>query len=644
MINVNSSEFNYTYNGRVFFPYSVATLVSHVLTNSKIKENFKFAKTFISRSSVDEYIQECKNSDILLCSCYVWNWEITTYLAENVKKINPNCLIIFGGPQAPDLTDGFFKKYPFVDIIVHGEGEQTLEEILESYLNGKDFSNIAGLETKDFKTGLRPRMDNLNIVPSPYLSNLIWDLTEKIEGMKYMAIWETNRGCPYQCTFCDWGSLTYTKLRNYSDDRLMKEIEWFADNKVEFVHCADANFGIFQKRDLEIAKKLKEQKILKGYPLGFRLTWAKFSSEKIIPIAKELQDVGLLTAVTLAVQSLDPSTLDIIKRENIKFDKFSELTKVFNQNQIPTYTEIIRGLPGETLESFKRGLEIMSKTQISTTYIYNCVVMPNAPMNNPEYRKFYQIEVVRSPIYLSHSSIHSREMQEYEDFIISASSFSVDDFKEMHIWSWFMQTFHTFGILDMILEFYSKLHGLSFIQFYESFYNFCKQHNSIFAREFNVMLQHTENGCKGGGWSYFDSNLGEIFWAIEEGTWLHLVENGNDLKRDILLFLNHLENKYSLHTDLTLIKDLIAFQIFLLTTRDDKRETKIMTFNNSWKEFFTSELPLKKEKTTYFFKNPVQESDYVKWGFETIWWGRPQKKFKFSPENLELSQNTEIRI
>ncbi|QLH10219.1 hypothetical protein [Nitrosarchaeum sp. AC2] len=93
-----------------------------------------------------------------------------------------------------------------------------------------------------------------------------------------------------------------------------------------------------------------------------------------------------------------------------------------------------------------------------------------------------------------------------------------------------------------------------------------------------------------------------------------------------------------------LLEDLITFQIFLLTTRDDKRETKTMIFNHSWKDFFVSESPLKNEETMYFFKNPVQELDYVKWGFETIWWGRPQKKFKFSPENLELSQNTEIQI
>ncbi|MBM2818968.1 MAG: radical domain protein [Nitrosarchaeum sp.] len=642
MYKVNSCEFNYIYNGRVFLPYSIASLVSHVKTNSQIEQNFHFEKTFISRAKVDEYVKLCHDTDILLCSCYVWNWEITVYLAEQIKKFNPECLIIFGGPQVPDLADGFFKKYPFVDIIVHGEGEKTLEEILEFYMNKQDFSKIDGLETKDFKTSLRTRMNDLNVVPSPYLSNLIWDLTEKSEGQKFMAIWETNRGCPYQCTFCDWGSLTYTKLRNYSDERLMKEIEWFADNKIEFIHCADANFGIFQKRDFLIAKKMKEEKLKKGYPIGFRLTWAKFSSEKIIPIAQELQKADLLTPVTLSVQSLDETTLEIIKRENIKFDKFSELAEVFRQNNIPTYTEIIRGLPGETIESFKKGLETIAKTQISTTYIYNCVVMPNAPMNYPEYRKQYQIQVGRSPIYLAHSSIHDREMNEYEDFALSTSSYSKNDFKEMHIWSWFMQAFQTFGILDHVQKFYEKMHDVSFIQFYEVFHEFCKSGNSIFSREFEIMEKHTENGIAGKGWSYFDENLGEIFWAIEEGTWLHLVENGNDLKNEILHFLNFFEKKNQLKTDSELQTDLVNFQIFLLTTRDDTREIKQMTFKNYWHEFFQSDSPLKNQEISYFFKNPVQENDYVKWGFEAIWWGRSQRKFKSDPRSIKILENKPI--
>ena len=72
------------------------------------------------RDNLEENIQECRDSDILLCACYVWNWEITIQLAREVKKINPNCLVIFGGPQIPGFSEGFFEKYPFLDIMAKG--------------------------------------------------------------------------------------------------------------------------------------------------------------------------------------------------------------------------------------------------------------------------------------------------------------------------------------------------------------------------------------------------------------------------------------------------------------------------------------------------------------------------------------------
>ena len=101
MIKVSSSQFNYRYFGRIHFPYSISLLVSHLKTDKKIMDNYKFEKTFVFREKVEDYIKQCIDTDILLCSCYVWNWEITTYLAEQVKKLNPNCTIIFGGPQIP---------------------------------------------------------------------------------------------------------------------------------------------------------------------------------------------------------------------------------------------------------------------------------------------------------------------------------------------------------------------------------------------------------------------------------------------------------------------------------------------------------------------------------------------------------------
>ena len=128
-MKVNSSQFNYQYGDQIHFPYSIASLVSYIQSKPELSKNFQFEKTFVFRDNVEEYIQRCKNTDILLCSCYVWNWAITKHLANEVKKINPDCMIIFGGPQIPDLSDDFFKLHPYVDMIVHGEGEKVLEEI-----------------------------------------------------------------------------------------------------------------------------------------------------------------------------------------------------------------------------------------------------------------------------------------------------------------------------------------------------------------------------------------------------------------------------------------------------------------------------------------------------------------------------------
>ena len=112
-VKVSSSQFNYQYGDQIHFPYSIASLVTYLKSNLELSKNFQFEKTFVFREKLDEYIQKCQDTDILLCSCYVWNWEITNHLDQEVKKLNPNCLIIFGGPQVPDFSDNFFENYLF---------------------------------------------------------------------------------------------------------------------------------------------------------------------------------------------------------------------------------------------------------------------------------------------------------------------------------------------------------------------------------------------------------------------------------------------------------------------------------------------------------------------------------------------------
>ena len=637
MIKVNSSEFNFQYGDQIHFPCRIASMMAYVKTNERVKNNFKFEKSFVFRTEVEEYIKECHDTDILLCSCYVWNWEITKYLASEVKKNNPDCTIIFGGAQIPDLAQDFFKQHPYVDIIAHGEGEYILENILTAYLKDKDYSQVNGIETKEFRNQLQERINELDNLPSPYLTNTVWDLVEKVDGIRWIVGWETNRGCPYACTFCDWGSATFTKVRKWEESRLFKEIEWFAENKIPYIDCCDANFGIFQERDFRIAEKLKEVALKTNYPERVRPAWAKNSSEKIIPIAKQLQDGGILGAVTLAVQSLDPDTLKIIKRANIKFDTFSELASIFRKNGIPTYTELIMGMPGETLQSFKDGLDSIAMTKVDTVFIYNCTVLPNAPMNVPEYREKYKIKIARSPIMLVHSSIHNRGThQEYEEIVTETSTCSYEDLKETYLYSWCFLTLQSLGILKHMATYYNIAHNIRYTKFYEVFLEFCRTAKSVFSDEVNHVIEFRDGGYTGKGWDEYDPKLGDIIWPIEEASWLRLTYNKEKFHRDAERLVSFIDKKFNLNTPEKLLNDLVKFEVFTLSVRDNKDEIKSENFEFDWKNFFINDgSELKQIPKKYYYKNLVIENDPVMWGYKTIWYGRRAGNYKCQLQKLQ---------
>ena len=653
-IKVFSSQFNFQYGVVIHFPYSIASLLAYVKSFSDLASQFQFEKTFVFRDKLDEYVSRCVDADILLCSCYTWNWEITTRLAKRVKAENPDCLVIFGGPQVPgnyegDLPRGwvddskgeFFADYPYVDMLVHSESEYTLKSILDEYAQGKDYSKIHCIETREFRTAPAARIQDLNTLPSPYLTDLVWDLVEPVEGVSYIASWETNRGCPFQCTYCDWGSATKSKVRKWDMDKLLREIEWFADNKISYVDCCDANFGIFADRDLELAKKFRSEKLSKGFPGRVSPAWVKSTSDRLIPIAKELLAADLLRAVTVAIQSLDPTTLATVKRANIKFDKFSALIQQFRDEKIENYTEIIMGMPGETLGSYKDGLEqIMELFPRPVVFIYNCGVFVNAPMNHPSYIKEHGIEVIKSPIYLWHSSIHNRgDIPEYEYITIAANSFSLDDLKQMFTYGWAAQAFHSLGVLEYVSKFYHQVYGLKYVKFYKVFLDYCqKAGKSLFSREFDTLKDYIDTGYSGGGWDHYDASLAPIYWPIEEATWLRCVKDSEILKREILQFLQYLEKELNFATDVEVIEDLVHFQVFILSTMDHKGVTKEHVSNFGWKEFLVEDLcsidALDRKPRKYSWENKVTLEDTAEWCYRAIWVGRNQGNYKCHPEHL----------
>jgi len=639
---VSSSQFNYKYGDQIHFPYSIATLVAWIKSIPDLANRFEFEKSFIFRNKLEEYVSLCCDSDILLCSCYTWNWEVTKKLAENVKKNNPNCLIIFGGPQVPkwygEYNDkSFFDEYNYVDIIVHGEGEQVIENIFRAFISGSDFKDIAGIEMRGYKGLPQPRFNDIAELPSPYLTNLVWDLVSPEKDIKYIAAWESNRGCPFSCTFCDWGSATNGKVRKRDQNRLEDEIEWFGQNNIPYIDVCDANWGIFKDRDLELSKKFAETKKQYGYPEKIRPAWAKVSSDKLIPVAKTLLEADMLRAVTLAVQSLDETTLNTIKRKNIKFKKWADLVDTFRSAGIENYTEIILGLPGETLESFKDNLEqMMELFPRPVIYVYNCGVFPNAPMNEPSYKEKYNIKTIRSPIYLMHSTQQEMKIAEYEDIVVSNSTITSAEVQEAYLYAWLTQAFHSFGVLEYISRFYHERNNLKYVDFYSYLIRFCEEReDTVFSKEYRFIRKYIKDGYSGNGWEHHDPNLGDIFWPAEEATFLRCVWNSAVLEKDIFKFIGWLDTEKEINTEAKILEDLSKFQVYLLTSRDRQENIKVGNFIYDWKEYFCSKgKPLKERGVTYKHRNKVIEKENKDWSYKTAWWGRGPKKYKVDPIDL----------
>jgi len=635
-IKVYSSQYsNFFGNNQIHFPYSIACLVSYCFQFKEITDVFDFEETFLFRSEIQDHILKASEAKIILCSCYSWNWEITKFLAKSVKAINPQCIIVFGGPEVPYSHDGkFFDENPFVDILVHGEGEITSYEILKQFASGLNLENlnIDGTETKFYRSQPRIRTPDISQWPSPYSTDLIWKLSRRDPNIKYIVSWETNRGCPFSCTFCDWGSSTMSKLRPFDEKRIFKEIEWFGKNNITYIDCCDGNFGIFQKRDHDIAIKLADLKKSTGFPERIGLTWVKTSSDRVIPIAKVLNDVDLLRAVSLSVQSLDPKTLEAIKRKNLKFDSFSGLIKKFNDEGIQSYTEMIMGLPEETVDSFKNNWEILASLDPQPAImVWNCSIFVNAPMNNPDYMKRYGIKAFKSPQFMQHIAKKEKvgEIQEFEKMVCATDALPNGKIEEVYMTNWMMMIFHVFGITEMISRYYNKSHNLSYKQFYNHLAEYMKKNKTFIGKEYELARNHCKNGYSGQGWDYYDHDLGDISWPMEEASWLHLTRDSSRIKEELSSFLNYLNVETGVSITAELVEDLINYQLLVLSLPENRLLEEVKgKFAFDWVGYFNGDSDLIKGPITFSKKTKVTEHDIVKWGYETIWYGRRSYRYK----------------
>ena len=476
--------------GAPFLPYIWGILKTYCERREGIVEHYEWLDPIYKHSNYKALLQPYEDIkiDVAGLSCFTWNWDLQCLVAKELKSRNPNCLIIAGGPE-PDYKDQeIFLKHPYIDVIAVRDGEIPFYKILRNLTLGlNDFSDIGGLylPTLDKKahTFTGPAEVPTVFDSSPFVAQE--EYYKKLidtEGYDFAATWETNRGCPYSCSFCDWGSNTMTKVRRFDMERVEADIEWLGKNKVCWVFLADANFGIIP-RDLEIADRIVDTYEEYGFPNHLIYSNAKNNPDRTVEIAKKFYKTGLLTRYVLSIQHTNENVLAAMDRANISTKKQIDVVKNLMDHGVTIDVQLILGIPGDTYETWKECFSDLMDWGIHTfEFIYHYHVLPNAPVAEPDFVKKWQIECGMR--YTQTYNGFKREKGPPDpdslknQIILSSKSFNKNDWAKMNAYGAAIKALHSCSLTRCIAMYLKLSHGVEYKDFYGKLIDeFCASKN-----------------------------------------------------------------------------------------------------------------------------------------------------------------------
>jgi len=644
---VGLSQINNSFSGANYLPYSVGLLQAYVEKYSSCKKRFEFLRPVFKRTSVQEAVKQLVPAEVIGFSLYVWNEQISLEIIRQLKRINPNIYIVCGGPQVPDRAELFLRNNPEIDVAVHGEGERTFFKLLEIFPS-RETNQISGI-SKINASGVfysNPKADrtkDLSTIPSPYLSEVFDDLISTSDE-EWLVLWETNRGCPFQCTFCDWGSAIADRVYRFAMDRIEKELDWFSKNKIEFIFNCDANFGILP-RDVDIARRAARNKNQFGYPKVLSTQNTKNATERNYLTQKILSDNGLNKGVALSMQTLFEPALINIKRQNISLQTYEDLQQRFNLDNIITYSDFILGLPGETYESFADGVARLVKNgQHNRIQFNNLSVLPNAEMGDPEYQSHYGMEITDSKILNIHGSLDNSEnaIDEIQKLVVATSSMPRDMWRRTRSFSWMTALLHFNKLLQIPLVILAQSTGVSYRQIIESFCEVNEYDFPLIAEIRNHFCLRAEIIQNGGPEYYYSKEWLDIWWPDDEYQLIRLSIEGKlgtfyEESRKLLEALlkkTQNDNSIPLVAESIYINQALLKQPYLYDDLEIESKYNILEmYNQALKNQPTSLKPI---KSKYLIARSTQIwRDWQTWCREVVWYGNKKGDYLYGSASLE---------
>jgi len=342
-----------------FFPLNIGFLAAYI--KQELKEAVHI-ELFKNPYELQKMI-ESQIPDVIAFSNYPWNLNLSIMFAKQIKQLNNNVLTIMGGPNLPrdkNAQEKFVSSHKeYIDFHIFEEGELHLCNLISRYIEINQ--DIIALKEESQPGCLyinnhnlfcfeRPheRIKDLDQIPSPYLSGIL----DKFFAQGLTPFMQTNRGCPFHCSYCHEGADYFNHINFFSIERIFAEIDYIASHKPlnPTLAFADSNFGMFE-RDASIAERIRYHQDKISWPPMVYASTGKNKKNSVLNVISNLKPGSLNFCAS--VQSLDTDVLKQIKRDSIKtdvyFDVLNKLRDLYPNNQ--SVAETILALPGETKQS-----------------------------------------------------------------------------------------------------------------------------------------------------------------------------------------------------------------------------------------------------------------------------------------------------
>lgn len=617
----------------IYFPYAVGVIASYAFQYEDIQNEYELGGIVFKEDSDEDVFKHLEKPYMVVFSNYFWNYKYNLSLAEKIKKEYPECIIVFGGHQVSRDTQ-WLEKYNFIDVLTFGEGEITFLNFLRALAQSKSLTEVNNIAFREAENIIQnPYVcvgaDNY---PSPYLSGTFDKLLNVTEGLEFNAQLETNRGCPYHCSFCDWCDYDLP-MRMFPLERVKADLKWISDHKIAYCMCVDSNFGLYE-RDEEIAQYAVELKQKSGYPDKFGACFAKNKTDRIFRINKIFNDIGMSKGVSLAFQSMSDEVLKNVSRANMNREKLFAQLALYHEAQIPTYTELILGLPGETKESFCSGIcELLELGQHDSINVFRCEVYPNSALADKEYMKKFAIKTAVNKLNTNHCKISEASFSGELLYISETSTMTSDDLVYSNLFSSCIQSIHCHGPLQCFAIYLHNDLKVPYYDFYSGFISYFMDKDGMIGEMLRRIYGCIKtNGEENADISYINSEFRFITWPYDEAMLLDIIYNLDAFYEEVAPFLK----KFGI--DSKVYENILKYQKELMVT--PKNENSKVSFEYDLLSYFCNALEnkpeplLEKACNVEFFAENVPEAweDFAR---QIVWYGRRNKK---SIRNVRFSE------